>query len=129
MNNMDKNNPYYTDFVGQNTQKGLAQDSYGNLQGNQFDLAKDNAFKGKTIAVLHLYTCEKFDFLLPEKALQEKGFTVVRWQNTLPALDEFKKALAKSSQLWIISTSTQLLNETYLSVIKDFFNQGCGLFL
>ena len=125
---MKEDNPYYTDFRGKNTDRTVRKDLYGNAQGNEFDLAKDNAFKGKTIAVLHLYTLA-FDFILPEEALKEKGFEVVRWQNILPPLEEFKKVLAKSTQLWIISTNTQLLDNSYLSVIKDFFNQGRGLFL
>ncbi|GHU62472.1 hypothetical protein FACS1894160_2780 [Bacteroidia bacterium] len=131
---MNGGDRFYTDFKGKNIDRTAQKDGYGNVQGNEYDLAKDGAFKGKTIAVLHLYTGKStghipFDFLLPEKALQEKGFTVVRWQDTLPALEEFKKTLAKSTQLWIISTDNQLLNNAYLSVIKDFFNQGRGLFL
>ncbi len=126
-------NPFYTDFRSKNTDRTAKKDGFGNVSGNEFDLAKDNAFKGKVIAILHLYTGighnENFDFLLPEKALQEKGFSVVRWQNALPDIEEFKKVLSKSTQLWIISTETQLLNASYLNVIKDFFNQGHGLFL
>lgn len=127
------NNPFYTDFRGRNTDRTAKKDGFGNVSGNEFDLAKDNAFKGRVIAILHLYTGighnENFDFILPEKALQEKGFSVIRWKNTLPDIEEFKKVLSKSSQLWIISTETQLLNASYLTVIQDFFNQGRGLFL
>ena len=126
---MKENNPFYTDFIGKNTDRTATKDRYGNVSGNQYDLARDNAFAGKTIAVLHLYTGEGFDFRLPEFALKEKGFEVFRWQNSLPTLEDFKKVLAKSSQLWIISTSTQLLNNSYLSVIKDFFNHEHGLFI
>ncbi len=42
---------------------------------------------------------------------------------------EFKTALAKSCQLWIISTQSQLLSEEYFLAIKEFFNEGKGLFL
>src|SRR6476469_7642981 len=41
-------------------------DRYGNAAGNQFDLARDGAFEGQTVAVLHFYTGEGFDFHLPE---------------------------------------------------------------
>ena len=120
---------FYTNFKGKNSDKTAQKDRYGNVQGNEFDLAKDNAFIGKTIAVLHLYTGDGFDFYLPEGALKEKGFHIVRWQDCLPTINEFKKVLSQSSQLWLISTHTKLLNEEYLTVIKEFFNSGRGLFL
>src|SRR5690554_3234260 len=46
-------------------------DVFGNAEGNQYDLAVDGAFEGQTIAVLHLYTGEGFDFRLPTEALKE----------------------------------------------------------
>ena len=126
------NNQYYTDFQGQNTNKTAEKDAYGNVQGNQYDLAKDNAFEDKIIAVLHLYTGrggENFDFSLPETALKEKGFKVIRWQNNTPPLEEFKSVLAKSTQFWLISEFNKSLNNDYLNVISEFFNSGRGLFL
>src|SRR5207248_8378059 len=51
-----------------------ARDPYGNAAGNQFDLAVDGAFEGQTVAVLHFYTQESFDFHLPKAALAQKGF-------------------------------------------------------
>jgi len=123
---------FYTDFKGKNTDRSAQKDNYGNVQGNEFDLAKDGAFKGKTIAVLHLYTGrygEVFDFGFPETALKEKGFNIVRWQKKLPPLNEFKEVLSKSSQLWVISTSCQVLKNDYFTVIENFFNSGRGLFL
>ena len=50
-------------------------DRFGNAAGNQHDLAVDGAFDGQTVAVLHFYTGEGFDFSLPKKALAEKGFS------------------------------------------------------
>ena len=47
-------------------------DRHGNADGNQYDLAVDGAFQGETVAVLHLYTGEGFDFSLPKAALKEK---------------------------------------------------------
>ena len=48
-----------------------AKDDYGNVKGNQFDLAVDGAFEGQTIVVLQLYP---FEFDAPTAALKEKGF-------------------------------------------------------
>src|SRR5678809_947604 len=53
------------------------KDQYGNAQGNQNDLAIDGAFDGQTIAVLHFYTQEGFDFHLPKEALKEKGLSLI----------------------------------------------------
>lgn len=110
-------------------QRALNKDKFGNLDGNEFDLAKDGAFTGHQIAVLHLYTGEGFDFSLPEKALQEKGFTIHRWIDQPPSLSEFKAVLSKSCQLWVISSNVGKLNQGYFDAIKDFFNSGKGLYL
>lgn len=110
-------------------QKEVASDSYGNAKGNQYDLAVDGAFKGQTVAVLHLYTGGGFDFELPKNALAEKGFSVYRWINRPPSAKELKEALAKSCQLWIISGANQQLNEEHLAVIKEFFESGKGLYI
>lgn len=108
-------------------------DSYGNAVGNQFDLAVDGAFKGQTIAVLHLYTGtrygEQFDFVDPKKALEEKGFNVFRWLDNPPSAQELREKLKMACQLWIISDETQKLNEQHLEVIKDFFNSGRGVYI
>jgi len=104
-------------------------DRHGNAEGNQYDLAVDGAFQGETIAVLHLYTGEGFDFSLPKAALQEKGFSVYRWINNPPSPEELEKSLEKSCQLWIISSSVQKLNEGHLKVIKKFFDSGKGVYI
>lgn len=110
-------------------QKEVASDSYGNAQGNQYDLAVDGAFKGQTVAVLHFYSGGGFDFELPKNALAEKGFSVFRWINKAPTPEELKEGLAKACQLWIISDSQQHLNEKHLKVIKDFFESGKGVYI
>ena len=74
-------------------------DIHGNAEGNQYDLAVDGAFQGETVAVLHLYTGEGFDFSLPKAALKEKGFSVFRWINNPPPADELEKSLETASQL------------------------------
>jgi hypothetical protein len=107
----------------------VASDSYGNAQGNQYDLAVDGAFEGQTIAVLHLYANGGFDFKLPEAALNEKGFSVYRWINTPPSPEVLKEGLDKSCQLWIISSNTQMLNADHIKVIKEFFDAGKGVYI
>lgn len=109
--------------------KQVASDSYGNANGNQYDLAVDGAFEGQTIAVLHLYSGGSFDFNLPENALKEKGFSVYRWINQPPTPEVLKEGLDKSCQLWIISSSTQMLNAEHLKVIKEFFDAGKGVYI
>lgn len=104
-------------------------DGYGNASGNQFDLAVDGAFDGQTIAVLHLYTGEGFDFSLPKAALKEKGFSVYRWVNQPPPPNELEAALKKACQLWIISDSTRKLTDAHLAVIKRYFDAGHGVYI
>ncbi|MEX2483169.1 MAG: hypothetical protein WED10_01325 [Brumimicrobium sp.] len=107
----------------------VAKDTYGNPDGNQYDLAVDGAFEGQTVAVLHLYTGEGFDFELPKKAIEQKGFSVYRWINNPPTPEELEKALEKSCQLWVISSSARKLNEEHIAVIKSFFDSGKGVYI
>lgn len=106
-----------------------AQDRWGNAQGNNHDLAVDGAFDGQTVAVLHFYTGEGFDFELPRQALKEKGFSVYRWINAPPSVAEFKKGLAKADQLWLISTDRRLLSDEHVKAIKEFFDAGHGVYI
>ncbi len=117
------------DENGEIVERRVNSDQYGNAQGNQYDLAVDGAFEGETIAVLHLYTSEGFDFELPKKALAEKGFSTYRWMNKPPSPQELKEGLEKACQLWIISNSTRMLTEEHLAVIKEFFDSGKGLYI
>ncbi len=109
--------------------KKASADSYGNADGNQFDLVVDGAFEGQTVAVLHFYTGEGFDFSLPQAALAEKGFSVYRWSNAAPDPKELKKSLEKANQLWIISDDNRHLNNEHLAVIDDFFKAGHGVYI
>src|SRR5688572_29177348 len=90
--------------------KEVKRDGYGNASGSQYDLAVDGAFNGQTILVLQLYTEESFDFKSPEKALQQKGFSVYRYLKNPPDAKQLKEDLKKSCQLWIISDYTSKLN-------------------
>src|SRR5690554_399551 len=107
----------------------VQSDTYGNAEGNQYDLAVDGAFDGQTIAVLHLYSGEGFDFSLPTAALKEKGFSVYRWINNPPSPEALDSALAKSCQLWIISSSTRKLTQGHADVIKKYFDSGKGVYI
>ncbi|HCA82539.1 MAG TPA: hypothetical protein DEP18_02050, partial [Flavobacteriales bacterium] len=113
--------------VTRTVERKVNADKHGNANGNQYDLAVDGAFDGQTIVVLHLYTGEGFDFSLPKAALQEKGFSVYRYMNQPPSPKELKEALDKACQLWVISTTSQLLNEEHAKVIKNFWDKGHGV--
>jgi len=116
--------------IGQHVvEKPVPKDHYGNAQGNQHDLAIDGAFEGQTIAVLHFYTQEDFDFHLPKAALKEKGFSVYRWVNEAPSPKELAAALEKSNQLWLISDERQHLTPAHVAVIKKFFDAGHGVYI
>jgi hypothetical protein len=104
-------------------------DKWGNAQGNQHDLAVDGAFKGQTVAVLHLYVDSTFDFSLPKAALAEKGFSTYRWISKPPSAAELETSLAKASQLWIISGQENLLTPDHVRVIKSFFDAGHGVYI
>ena len=106
----------------------VTKDSYGNAQGNQYDLAVDGAFEGQTVAVLHFYA-EGFDFSLPRAALKEKGFSVFRWVNAPPPAAELEESLKKASQLWIISGADRRLSDEHVAVIKRFFDAGHGVYI
>ena len=79
--------------------------------------------------MLHFYTGEGFDFHLPAAALKEKGFSVYRWSNGAPPVDELARGLAKASQLWVISDATPRLSAAHLDVIQKFFEQGHGVYV
>ena len=115
--------------VQREVQGPVTKDHFGNAQGSQYDLAVDGAFEGQTVAVLHLYTGEGFDFSLPKAALKEKGFSVYRWVNQPPPPAELEEKLKKASQLWIISNSDRRLNDEHVAVIKRFFDSGRGLYI
>jgi hypothetical protein len=109
--------------------KPAPKDANGNARGDQFDLARDGAFEGQTVAVLQFYVEPAFDFELPRQALKQKGFSVYRWSHTAPSPEELARGLAKASQLWIISGDQQHLNEQHLAVIKRFFEAGHGVYI
>ncbi len=109
-------------------EKEVANDTYGNAKGNQYDLAVDGAFEGQTIAVLDF--CEDgYSFDTAKGALAEKGFSTYRWSNKAPTPKALKEALKKSCQLWLISGRTQYLNDKHVAIIKEFFESGKGVYI
>eukprot|EP00741_Cyanophora_paradoxa_P015456 tig00020892_g14919.t1 len=117
----------YSEHAGQTDVAGAPRDRHGNAAGSAFDLGVDNAFRGMVIAVLHEYTGEGFDFLLPEAALREKGFDVKRWSDRVPPLEEFSAVLDRACQLWILSDRVDRgLSDAHIDRIRRFFNEGRG---
>jgi len=112
--------------TGSYVQTEVQSDTYGNAQGNQYDLAVDGAFDGETIAVIQLYT---FDFSMPQEALKEKGFSVYRWIGNPPSVEELEESLKKSCQLWIISDSYRKLTDEHIAIIKQYFDDGHGVYI
>lgn len=107
--------------------KEAPRDSYGNAAGSQYDLAVDGAFSGQTVFVVDLY---RQDFSRAAEAIRKKGFSVVRHQQ-VPPLAEFKAALEKSNQFWIIaSCDNQVhLSREHQAAVKKFFDAGHGVYL
>ena len=132
---LEKQKKYYNQIAIDESYKDMAKmsgaqkDKFGNLAGNKFDLAMDLGFSGRLIAVLHLYTGEGFDFKYPKEALEQKGFEIHRWSGVVPRIDEFRKVLTRACQLWIISHSYSMLQAEHVEAIKEFFDQGRGVFI
>ena len=79
----------YNEVAGQTKIDGAKKDDFGNAAGNNFDLARDGAFRGAKICVLHFYTFGGFDFRYPQGALEQKGFEIKRF-TTCPSPSELK---------------------------------------
>ena len=143
--------PYNANAGRNRPRSGSARrDRHGNAEGGDQDLARDGAFRGKQIAVLQLYNNTvnlgglsglnglnglslgglepPFDFELPRRALEEKGFSVHRWTH-VPPVDEMARVLRSSSQLWVISSPMSALGADHTGLIGDFYRSGHGLYL
>lgn len=125
----DESGRVVTNQKGDIVYKEVPRDNYGNAKGNQYDLAVDGAFEGQTILVLQLYSDYSFDFQSPQSALKEKGFSVYRYISNPPTPEQLRKDLKKSCQLWIISDSYSKLNDEHLKIIKDYFDEGHGIYI
>lgn len=107
--------------------KAVTRDGHGNARGNQYDLAVDGAFDGQTVLILD----QVGNTLVNTRAaLKEKGLaSVVYPSGATPSPAELRKALEKSCQLWLISSSTPLLNDEHIALIKAFFDAGHGVYI
>jgi hypothetical protein len=119
----------FTEWVGKNIIPGAATDRFGNAKGSQYDLAKDGSYDGFKVAILCLYTGENIVRGLkdPIRAMEKKGFRVELKTEVSP--QELKSFLADACQLWVISDRTQHLNSAHLSVIREFYEAGHGLYI
>lgn len=114
----------FTQHAGKNVIRGAVCDEYGNASGTAYDLGADGAFRGLKIVVLQLYN---FDFGNARAAMTQKGFEVVIYTNVPPA-SELQRVLQETSQLWLISTRTAILEEAHLDVIERQWRSGLGLY-
>lgn len=123
----------YTIWAGKNEIKHAPRDKYGNPNGSDYDLLREGSMEGYRILLLNL--CEDgLSYSLGSadsgviKALSAKGFEV-DYQNLVP--DDFERRLDKACQLWIVSGrgSRQNFTPRHIQSIKNFYNQGKGLYL
>lgn len=118
----------FTEFAGRTRIEGAATDRHGNADGTGYDLGRDGAFEGHTVHVLHFYHGEGFDFSLPRKAFERKGFRVER--RTEPGTaDSLRAWLADAKQLWVISDARARLGKDHLEVVRAFWQRGGALYL
>jgi hypothetical protein len=104
-------------------------DGFGNATGNKYDLAVDGAFEGQTVVVLQFCRDAGYNFDLAKAALKEKGLGVYQFIHAAPSPEQLEEALSKACQLWVISSTSQLLNDEHAEIIKRFFNSGKGVYL
>jgi hypothetical protein len=108
--------------------KSVKRDTFGNVDGPEYDLSPDGTFAGQNIAVLQLYSGEGFTFAAPRAALQRKGFTVHIW-TAMPSVAEFEAQLRHSCQLWVISGSVVSLTPAHIAVVQKMVDLKKGLFI
>lgn len=102
-------------------------DKYGNAAGGEYDLVKDNTFDGEVVYVLNL--CSQYCTLEKVgKALARKGFIVME-NKGLPDFNQMKNQLNDASQFWLISGADLSLTGSYVNLIKEFFEQGHGIYI
>jgi len=135
----------YSRYIGQSNIAGAALDKYGNPQGEQYDLAKQNGFQGFTVVILcgDICTNPVERRFLPElrkgpvAALEQKGFNVRiitpddrsffigKHYNA----QELSGVLRENTQLWIVSSPRQYFDDESAAVVERFYKTGGGLYL
>lgn len=117
----------YTQWAGISNIPGAIKDKYGNPDGSQYDLAEDYGFSGEKILILNYAITGQLQNVC--SALRKKGFTVEEIGRFTMTPDLLRDKLKDACQLWIISTQELMLNTAHYEVIKDFFEQGHGLYV
>ena len=130
---------HYTVYAGQNIIPGAVQDKYGNPQGSQYDLAKDDGFRGYRIVILAINKCYTKSIMSgPIDVLERKGFSVKHiLLGDRPYFDHANRVddqalsgiLDSKTQLWILTDSVSRLGEDSLRVVENFYQSGGGLYL
>lgn len=116
----------YSKWAGISNIPTTSRDRFGNPNGDEYDLALDGSFEGFGIYILNL--CASATMNGAVAALKQKGFSV-ELTNVLPSPDEFKKVLADKCQMWIISQANLHFTESHYEVVKNFFEDGNGLYV
>jgi hypothetical protein len=111
-----------------NFDTSIKRDTFGNVDGPEYDLSPDGTFAGQNIAVLQLYSGEGFTFAAPRAALQRKGFTVHIW-TAMPTVADFEAQLGLSCQLWVISGPVVSLTPAHIAVVQKMVDSKKGLFI
>ena len=125
----------YSQYAGQSIIPGVKTDSFGNPQGSQYDLAKDDAFKEYKIVVMVLYNGNEVpggDIMANAAPfLQKKGFkTKTFGYNECNNVEQIQEELNDDRcQLWLISHYSCLLSSDSLNLIYDHINRGRGLYI
>lgn len=105
-------------------------DSDGNAIGTEYDLGRDKSYTGCEIVILHQHCSENFTGKEFTDALKQKGFTVIHHWGKTPSVEELEKSLQTASQLWLISTNSQILSDKHIDTIVHFWKtKGLGLYI
>ncbi len=116
----------YTKWAGQSNIPDSIKDRFGNPQGSQYDLAEDGSFKKYTIVVLNC--CSECDFSRPRAALEKKGFKIVEYKSVPTERELRAKLKGDTTQLWIVTDRVSHLDKEHLTLIKEYFDSGHGVY-
>ena len=87
------------------------------------------AFEGQTVAVLHFYTGEGFDFSLPKAALKEKGLLGLPLAEPGPVAEGAEGGLEEGQPAVDHQRQRPHLNDQHLEIIDDYFDAGHGVYI
>lgn len=105
------------------------RDRFGNLQGDQYDLARDGSMTGHTIVIAD-YCCED-DLSAARQALEKKGFKVIylAWRAQPRHPREAIQLADSRTQLWILSGRDPHVSEHDVEDVYRFFMDRHGVYL